>query len=107
MKKIILLFVCVFALSSCYVSRVYHGNTSPSTPRIKVSSHWNHSVLFGLIPIDNGQQAATHVGGRTDYVTVYKHSFLNLLVEILTSSLYNPTTTDYYIPVEELKEDKK
>jgi hypothetical protein len=100
MKKLICLLVlalCFVGLSGCYVSRVYHGNASPSTPRVKVASHWNHTFLYGLIPIDGGARATSYVGGCSDYVTVYKHSFLNMLVEGLTWGLYNPTTTDYYV----------
>lgn len=106
MKHVKLLFaVCIMAvaLSSCYSSRVLNGNVTDSDPVIKVNAKKNHFLLYGLIPLGKAQQASDYVGKRTNYVARTSWTFVDGFLNWLTCGVYTPTTTTYYVPLDEIK----
>ncbi len=105
MKKI-LFALCVMFLSlsmtSCYTSRVYHGDVTEKTPQIEVSSKSNPILLWGLLPLKGAnQEAKDAIGERKNYTTTTQWTFVDGLLNCITAGIYSPTTTKYYIPVDE------
>ena len=103
MRKILLLSTVSLSLlfTSCYSSRVYHGNMTENTPQVKVVSKNNPILLWGLLPLSGSrQQAKDVVGNRTDYTTKTSWTFINGLLNFITIGIYTPTTTTYYLPLE-------
>jgi len=92
------LLICFF-LTSCYTSRVFHGNVTDNTPKIQVASRTNHFLLYGLIPIGANHQASNSIGDRVNYTTVTTHTFVNGLLSAITFGIYTPTTTRFYVPL--------
>lgn len=104
MKKLLLIALVAIVLSSCYNTRIIVGNVKPNDPLVKISTEWNHHLIYGLVPLDNTTMWAE------DYTTPYENyvvrtyvSFLNGLVSSLTWGIYTPTQTSYYVPLRELK----
>lgn len=104
MKKILLLALIALSMSSCYTSKVYHGNITANTPQVEVASKQNPILLWGLLPLKNAEQKASdYVGDRANYTTKNTWEFVDGFLSVLTFGIYSPTTTKYYIPVEEVK----
>lgn len=104
MKKIVLLSFIAFTMSSCYNSRVYHGTVSQNTPQIEVAIKRNPIMLWGILPLKNANQKATDIiGERTNYTTKTTWTFTDGLLNCVTMGIYSPTSTVYYVPVEEKK----
>lgn len=90
------------SFSSCYTTKITVGDLSPRQPMVKINSEWNHHILWGLVPLGNASMRADdYVGDRTRYMIKTNQSFLNGLVSFLTLSIYTPTTTTYYMPIDE------
>lgn len=102
MKKTILFsFLAVSLLaSSCYTSKVAHGNLSVDSPVVKVNSKKNHNLIYGLIPLTSGHQANKYVGDTENYIVKTQHSFVDGLLNTITFGIYNPTTTTFYVPIQ-------
>lgn len=104
MKKLLLIGVAALALSSCYNTRIIVGNVKPNEPLIKVSSEWNHHLIYGLVPLDNAtMNGENYAGPYSNYVVRTYTSFLNGLVYGLTWGIYAPTQTAYYVPLRDLE----
>ncbi len=104
MKKILVAFIMAVALTSCYNNRILVGNVSENDPVVKVQSQWNSHWLYGLIPGGKTNvKAKEFVKGRKDYVVKTNISFVNGLIGSLTWGIYCPTTTTFYVPLEEVK----
>ena len=100
MKKLLVLAVCMIALSSCYNTRILVGDVKPNEPLTEVNRVWNHHLIAGLVPLNNAKmQAGEYVGDRPNYVVKTNQSFLNQLVTVFTCGIYTPTQTVYYIPL--------
>lgn len=94
--------VLAVTFSSCYSTKITVGDLSPNEPMIKVNSEWNHHLIGGLIPLGNAKMRADdYVGDRDRYMVKTNQSFLNGLVGFLTLSIYTPTTTSYYLPLDQ------
>lgn len=100
MKKTLILplLMCAFVFSSCYTSRVAHGNMTFEEPAVKVNSKKNQTVLWGLVSVKSDQKASTYIGDRKDYITKRETTFVDGLLNFLTVGIYNPSTTSYYVP---------
>lgn len=100
MKKLLFLpvLMCAFLFSSCYTSRVAHGNMTFEEPMVKVNSKKNHNVLWGLVPVKSDQKATSFIGDKKDYVTQRQSTFVDGLLNFITFGIYNPSTTTYYVP---------
>lgn len=98
------LFACLMLLSltSCYTTKVYHGNINKTEPMVKINQEWNHHIIGGLVPIGAKMKAEEYVGKHEKYMVKTHQSFLNLLVNAVTFGLYTPTTTTYYVPLNSL-----
>jgi hypothetical protein len=96
---IVLLIVCV---SSCYNNKILVVNVKPTDPVVEVGSEWNHHII-GLIPIGKTKlNAKDYVGDRENYVVKTNQSLVNVLLGCITSGIYTPTTTTFYVPLGEL-----
>ena len=96
MKKLLFAIFCVATLSSCYNTRVLVGDVQPKEPLVKVNSEMNSHWLCGLIS-GRGDQAKEFVDGSTNYV----------IKTNVTFGIYTPNHTMYYIPLKDIKGDKK
>lgn len=102
MKKFLLLASLAVVMSSCYTSRVFHGSVTENTPQVEVSSKKNPIMLWGLLPLKNADQKASNVvGNKTNYTTKTTWTFVDGLLNCVTLGIYTPTTTVYYVPVDE------
>jgi Bor protein len=82
--------LALVALSGCYHYTIVSG----APPAAKsVTSNWQKSWVFGLVPPDTINTKAECPGGVAQFET--QHSFLNSLVGGLTSNIFTPITTKY------------
>lgn len=106
MKKVFFCGAVLFAslsLTSCYNTKVVCGDITRQTPVVKVNSEWNHHLLYGLVPLKNAKmEAKEYVGNKKSYVVKTNQTFINMLVNAITFGLYTPTTTTYYLPIDDI-----
>lgn len=82
------LIVALVALSAgCYRATINTGR-APSGETIQ--QDWAHSFIAGLIPPATVEAASRCPNGVSSVVT--QHSFLNMLAQFITFSLYSPMT---------------
>ncbi|WP_087880272.1 Bor/Iss family lipoprotein [Dysgonomonas macrotermitis] len=98
---LVIAIVSLLLMTSCYTSRVNVGNATAETSRIKVSETKNKFLFWGLLPLDNEQNAKAYVGDKKDYITETSWSVSDGLLNYITLGIYSPTTTTYYVPYEE------
>lgn len=104
MRKIFIAAVIALALTSCYNNRILVGNVSENDPVVEVQKQWNSHWLYGLIPGGKTNlKAEEFVKGRQNYVVKTNQSFVNGLINGLTMGIYTPTTTTFYVPLDEAK----
>lgn len=106
MKKLLFAVFCVATLSSCYNTRLLVGNVQPKEPLVEVNSEMNSHWLYGLIS-GRGSQVKEFVGDSTNYVIKTKFTFLDYIISEITFGIYTPNHTIYYIPLKDIKGDKK
>lgn len=91
MKKILLwggVLGIILSMTSCYSTRVLHGNVKPNEPLVQVNQEWNHHLIGGLVPVGkNKLEAAEYVNNAEDFVVKTNHNFLNLLVSCITCGI--------------------
>lgn len=103
MKKILFVALCAISLTPCYNTKIHVGNIQPREPLVKVNSEWNHHLLGSLVPIGNTTMTTKdYLSNRENYVVKTNQSFVNLLVSWLTSFIYSPSQTVYYIPLRDM-----
>lgn len=94
----------ILSMTSCYSTRVLHGNVKPNEPLVQVNQEWNHHLIGGLVPVGkNKLEAAEYVNNAEDFVVKTNHNFLNLLVSCITCGIYTPTQTKFYIPLRDVQ----
>jgi hypothetical protein len=107
MKRLLIpaiILVLALTTTSCYTSRVYHGNVTSKTPTVEVASKANPILLWGLLPLNGAsQEAPDNIGDRVNYTTKTQWTFVDGLLNLLTMGIYSPTTTKYYVPLNEVK----
>lgn len=103
--KLIVLGLSLVLFSSCYTSKVAVGDIKVEDPTVKVNSVKNHNLIYGLIPLSKGYDAKNYVGNRTNYIVKTQHSFVDGLLNAITFSIYNPTTTTFYVPLNDVKQN--
>lgn len=102
MKKLLTCTIITLLMSSCYTSKVFHGNMTENTPQVEVASKGNSILLWGLVSLENSKQKASDVvGTKSNYTTVTKWTFVDGLLSCVTFGIYTPTTTKYYLPLED------
>ena len=106
MRKVILcgtILLASVSLTSSYNTKVVCGDITTKTPVVKVNSEWNHHLIYGLVPLKNAKmEAKEYVGEKKNYVIKTNQTFVNMLVNAITLGLYTPTTTTYYLPIEDI-----
>lgn len=101
-RNFFVLILSGLILTSCYNTRIAVGDVSPTQPLMKVNSHRNDILLWGLVPLNSAKKRASEfVGDRENYVIRTNHTFVNGLVAFFTFYIYTPTTTTYYIPIDD------
>ena len=102
MKKTTTLLSCLaitLLMSSCYTAKVAHGNLTTDSPVVKVNSKKNHALIEGLVPLNNGFEAKKFVGETPNYVTKSQITFIDGLLRLITLGIYTPSTTTFYVPL--------
>ncbi len=77
------------SMASCYTLS-YAVGTGSQTGATLVEK--NHYLVAGLAPIKTADPAKM-AGEAKNYQVTIKHTFIDGLINILTSGLYTPTTT--------------
>ena len=107
LKKLAILLVFPLFMTSCYTSRVYHGTVTAKTPQVEVASKGNPILLWGLLPLDGAnQEAKNNIGERQNYTTKTQWTFVDGFLNVITFGIYSPTTTKYYVPLDEVSSTK-
>ncbi len=76
-------------LSSCFTYTTVVGKGGQGGQSV---SKWNNYVIGGLVPVGVSDPKVM-ANGATDYTVITSHTFVNLLVQAITFSIYAPTTT--------------
>lgn len=104
MKKIILLTLISVSLSSCYNVKYCVGSVKEKDPVVKVGSVTNHHFLYGLIPGGKTTIAPQeYVGNRENYAIKCNWNFINGFLSCITFGIYTPTTTSFYVSIDDVK----
>lgn len=104
MKKILILAFCVFAMSSCYNTRLYVGSVTTTEPLVEINKKWNDQFLVGLVTTNNAKMnPAEYVNNAPNYVVKTNQTFLTGLVGTVTFGIYTPTQTKFYVPLKDHK----
>ena len=93
MKKsflnLVLIIVLGISLTSCY-TQSYNVGSGPKTG-VTVTQK-NHYVVYGLAPLKTADPTKM-AGDAKNYQVTITHTFIDGLLNVLTSGLYTPTTT--------------
>lgn len=89
MKNFFFLGAMVLMLSSCYTHTYMVGYGPQTGVEIKQK---NHFVMVGIVPIATSNPHLM-AGGAENYSVTTSHTFIDGLLNVLTSGIYNPTTT--------------
>lgn len=89
MKRLLTLIAVVLISSSCYHAKVVTGKPAGTQT---VSNAWAHGFIAGLVPPSTVETAAQCPNGVARVET--KHSFLNMVAQAITFSLYAPMTIE-------------
>ena len=103
MKKVLFVAATCLLLTSCYSSKVTHGNVSKNAPAVKINSKKNHFLFWGLVPLSSSQKAEDYVEDMPNYVVQTSWTFVDGLLGTITYGIYTPTTTTYYVPLSDLR----
>lgn len=104
MKNILCMAIFALVMTSCYNAKVCMGNVKQNDPVVKVNSVTNHNLLWGLIPLSqNKVEAKNYIGNRENYAVKYNWTFLNGFLGCITCGIYSPTTTTFYVPLNDLE----
>lgn len=93
MKKKLIQFTAVacicITMTSCYTVSYVVGNGPVTGYQVKEK---NHYLIAGLAPIKTADPVKM-AGEAKDYEVTITHTFVDGLINLLTSGLYTPTTT--------------
>lgn len=98
MKKIILICIA-FVATSCYRNSVYVGDMQVDEPKIEVITLWNDQYFWGSFGGGVDHKTKDFAEKYPNFMVETKIGALNYLVSFVTFGIYTPTTTTYYIPV--------
>lgn len=102
-KNLVLLCLIVVVLSSCYSTTTCVGTVKADDPAVQVNSVKNHHFLYALVNGGNTNiEDSKYIGDIKNYKVKKSTTFVDGFLECITWGIYSPTTTTYYIPVEEL-----
>lgn len=83
-------------LSSCYCDKVTVGKISDTEELVHVKSVRNAHIFGGLMV--SHDKTSNYMEGIDNYVVENKMTFGDLVLSIVTGSIYTPSTTKYYVP---------
>jgi len=86
--KLVLVAGIAVTMTSCYTFTATVGNGPQSGTQIVAH---NHYLIAGLAPISTANTKDL-AGDAKDYSITVKHSFVDGLLNMLTSGIYSPTT---------------
>lgn len=105
MKKVFVCASLALLMTSCFNTKVCVGNMKVDDPAIKVNTVTNHHFLYGLIPGGKTKiDAKKYVGEKENYAIKNSWTFLDGFLGWLTCGIYTPTTTSFYVPLNDVKE---
>jgi len=83
--------VCLLSLSmtSCYTLTYTVGTGTQTGETIKKK---NHYLIYGIAPLKTSDPTKM-AGDAKNYQVTIKHTFVDGLLNLLTYSIYTPTTT--------------
>ena len=90
----------VALLSSCYSTTYTVGNLDPTEPLACVSTVRSPHYVEGLVKEDK-VKAEDVVGNIKNYKVENSIEFVDVLFSTFSFGLYTPTTTKYYVPVDQ------
>lgn len=91
MRKILLIILIFFLLTSCSVHTFTYGD-GPKQGYTKVLKQ--HNFIGGLI--SDNTPSIEELNRERDYKLVVKHSIMDSILSILSFGLYTPTTITIY-----------
>ncbi len=95
-------------LTSCYSTTTCVGTLEKDAPMVKVNTVKNHFLVEGLIPISNTKiQDSKYVGNRKNYQVKKTITFVDGLLRVITFGIYTPSTTVYYLPIEDVTKQNR
>ncbi len=104
MKKVFICASFAFLMTSCFNTKVCVGNMKADDPSIKVNSVTNHHFLYGLVPGGKTKvDAKKYIGEKENYAIKNNWTFLNGFLGCITFGIYTPTTTTFYVPLDDVK----
>lgn len=89
MKRLMSLLAVVLLTSGCYHATITTGATPGNET---ISNPWAHSFIAGLVPPSTVETASQCTSGVARVET--QHSFLNMLAQFITLSIYSPMTIE-------------
>jgi hypothetical protein len=75
-------------MSSCFVARF---NVGEGPEHVIVEKGKNHYFLFGIVP-GNRVNVPQMADDKKNYKVTFKHSFVDVVLSIITIGIYTPTT---------------
>lgn len=89
MKRLVAVAALALASSGCYHATIVTGQPAGTQ---MVTNPWAHSFIAGLVPPSTVETAAQCPNGVAQVET--QHSFLNMLAQFVTFSIYSPMTIE-------------
>lgn len=87
--NLILPLILVFSMSSCYTYTVSVGSGAQGTQEVK---RMNPYFINGLVP-GNVSDPKDLAGDAENYDVTIKHTFIDLLIGVITFGIFSPTST--------------
>ena len=103
MKNVLIIVLVCIGLTSCYTSRTYVGDVTPSDPTVQVNNEHVHHLIYGLVPVGNNKiDDSNYVGERKNYVVKNQLTFLDGFLSFITLGIYTPSTVTFEVPLDEV-----
>jgi hypothetical protein len=89
--SIIAIVALASGVAGCYATTIRSGLTPESKPRIENDARWHHGLVLGIAEL-SGPYDLTQMCPKGWAEISTRTSFLNGIVDAITSGLYNPQT---------------
>lgn len=92
----------ILTATSCYNTRMYHGNVNENTQVVEVEKKWNTHLLGGLVSLKSAKLTEQEYHpGTENYMIKTNRNVWNTLISGVTFGIYTPTQTKVYVPASE------
>lgn len=78
-------------LGGCYATTIRSGLTPEPRPRIELDQRWHHGVVLGIAELSGPYDLSEMCPNGWAEIST-RTSFLNGIVDAITSGIYNPQT---------------